>query len=149
MALVCFNNITDPASNLQFVRMVAGMDDVFSREHTGWRAVKSGTLQHMMYLFIVACELAITIMVVAGTYKMIRNLHSQVEIFERAKKWLRTGLALGVALWCGMFLAIGGEWFLMWQSKQWNGQQTAFLLCICFLLFLLFVDKRDGSEHSN
>ena len=143
MALVCFNNITDHVSNFRFVRMVAGMDDVFSKESTGWRAVKNDTLHHIMYLFIIACELTITCMVVTGTYKMMKQLKSEAAEFHRAKKWLRTGLALGVVLWFGMFISIGGEWFLMWQSKEWNGQFTAFFLTICFLLFLIYLDTGE------
>jgi predicted small integral membrane protein len=29
-------------------------------------------------------------------------------------------------LWLVAFLTIGGEWFLMWQSHIWNGQEEAF-----------------------
>ena len=29
-------------------------------------------------------------------------------------------------MWLVAFLAVGGEWFLMWQSHVWNGQEDAF-----------------------
>ena len=29
-------------------------------------------------------------------------------------------------MWLVAFIAVGGEWFLMWQSHTWNGEQTAF-----------------------
>jgi predicted small integral membrane protein len=28
--------------------------------------------------------------------------------------------------WFVAFLCVGAEWFLMWQSKSWNGQEAAF-----------------------
>ena len=62
---------------------------------------------------------------------------------DDAKKLLALGLSLGVLLWFTLFIAIGGEWFLMWQSKNWNGQNNAFLLCICFLLFLIYLNQPD------
>jgi len=48
-------------------------------------------------------------------------------------------LALGVLLWLAGFEVIGGEYFLMWQSHTWNGQESAFhfaVLCVLGLLFL-------------
>jgi len=143
MAIVCFNNITDYDSNFQFVRMVSNMSDVFSKEKTGWRSVTSEVFHHIMYLFIIVWELAIAILTISGTIKMTRNLKSGASEFNRSKKLLATGLSFGVLLWFGMFITVGGEWFLMWQSKNWNGQNTAFLLCICFLLFMIYLDKHD------
>ncbi|MCW3089441.1 MAG: Protein of unknown function transrane [Ferruginibacter sp.] len=143
MSIVCFNNITDYDSNFQFVRMVSGMQDVFSKERTGWRSINSATLHHIMYLFIIAWEITIAILSITGIFKMIQKLKSGTVEFNQSKKFLVTGLALGVILWFGMFITIGGEWFLMWQSKNWNGQNTAFSLSICFLLFLVHLNQRD------
>ena len=143
MSIVCFNNVTDYDSNFQFVRMVSGMGDVFLKEKTGWRSINSETLHHIMYLFIIAWELTIAILTTTGIFKMIKKVKSGSVEFNQSKKLLLTGLSLGVILWFGMFITIGGEWFLMWQSKNWNGQNTAFLLCICFLLFLIYVNQHD------
>jgi len=88
---VCFNNITDYDSNFQFVRMVSGMSDVFSKEKTGWRSVNSEVFHHIMYLFIIAWELAIAILTISGTIKMIRNLKSGIAEFDQSKKLLVTG----------------------------------------------------------
>jgi predicted small integral membrane protein len=143
MSIVCFNNITDYDSNFQFVRMVSRMTDVFSKEKTGWRSINSDILHHIMYLFIIAWELTIAILSITGIFKMINMLKAGATEFNQSKKLLTTGLSFGVVLWFGMFITIGGEWFLMWQSKNWNGQNTAFSLCICFLLFLIHLNQRD------
>jgi predicted small integral membrane protein len=29
-------------------------------------------------------------------------------------------------MWLVAFQAVGGEWFLMWQSHTWNGQEESF-----------------------
>ena len=36
------------------------------------------------------------------------------------------GLKLGIILWFNRCIAIGGHWFLMWRSENWNGIEAAF-----------------------
>jgi len=144
MLLVCFNNMTDYDSNFQFVKMVSGMSDVFSKEKNGWRSITSDTLHHAMYLLIIASEISIAVLVWAGVTSMIKELKSGAEEFKHSKKLLSLGLSMGVMLWFTLFISIGGEWFLMWQSKNWNGERTAFLLSICFLLFLIHLNQDDA-----
>jgi predicted small integral membrane protein len=41
------------------------------------------------------------------------------------------------------FLSVGAEWFLMWQSKLWNGQDAAFRMFTCegiVVLILMMVE---------
>ena len=40
------------------------------------------------------------------------------------------------------FMVIGGEWFQMRQSSQWNGQEAAFR-CYLTILVLIFVMQKD------
>jgi predicted small integral membrane protein len=40
-------------------------------------------------------------------------------------------------------MTVGGEWFLMWQSKVWNGQEAAFRLFTFMGLSLLFLNQAD------
>ncbi len=143
MLLVCFNNIIDYGSNFEFVSKVSGMEDVFSHRRNGWRSINSKVLQNIFYLIIIAWEILITIFVVVGIGRMVRKLKSSAVDFEYSKGFLTIGLFLGVVLWFSLFVTIGGEWFLMWQSKMWNGQNTAFLLTICFLLFLMYQSMHD------
>jgi predicted small integral membrane protein len=42
------------------------------------------------------------------------------------------------------FLAVGGEWFAMWQSQVWNGQQPAFRMFASILFVLIFVAQPDA-----
>ena len=143
MLLVCINNITDYWANFQFVHKVLAMEDIFSREKNGWRSVNSRVFQHIFYVSIIAWEIVITILVTAGVFGMINKIRAPASEFTSSGKWLKTGIFLGIILWFTIFVSLGGEWFLMWQSKIWNGQQTAFMLTICFLLILLFQTQRD------
>jgi len=143
MLLVCVNNILDYGVNFQFVSKVSSMEDVFSREKNGWRAIHNQQIQHLVYFIIIGWEIVITILIIKGVVKMLGSLKADSNEFERSGAWLRTGLFLGVILWFTFFVTIGGEWYLMWQSKSWNGQLTAFLLSICFLLFLILQGQPD------
>ena len=44
------------------------------------------------------------------------------------------------------FVAIGGEWFSMWQSQVWNGQQAAvrFLTCSMLVMVVLLVPEEGA-----
>jgi predicted small integral membrane protein len=54
-----------------------------------------------------------------------------------------TGLVLGFALWFFGFMVVGGEWFQMWQSQSWNGQEAAFRFIGCIGLVLIFLVQKD------
>ncbi len=143
MGLVCFNNITDYGSNFIFVSNVAGMEDVFSRQQTGWRAIHNSRLHHLMYISIILVELCIAITFLMGSVKMIRNYRSSAETFQSSKKLTITALASAMLLFFIFFISIAGEWFLMWQSEQWNAQETVFSLCTIFLLALIFMNQDE------
>ena len=47
-------------------------------------------------------------------------------------------------MWFVAFLTIGAEWFLMWQSPTWNGQEAAFrMFTLVGIVLILLVTKDD------
>jgi predicted small integral membrane protein len=68
-------------------------------------------------------------------------------LFQRAKGLAVAGLSLGVALWLVGFMAIGGEWFGMWMSSQWNGVGTSFRLVAILLGALIYLGQREGEPE--
>jgi predicted small integral membrane protein len=40
-------------------------------------------------------------------------------------------------------MSIGGEWFGMWQSQQWNGVPSAFRFLVTIIAVLIFVALPD------
>jgi predicted small integral membrane protein len=53
-------------------------------------------------------------------------------------------LAAGFGLWFFGFLVIAGEYFAMWQSTAWNGQEAAFRTTMVILGVLIFVSLPDS-----
>jgi predicted small integral membrane protein len=50
-------------------------------------------------------------------------------------------------MWLVAFLSVGAEWFLMWQSKSWNGQEAAFRMFTVIGIVLLLLALPDGETQ--
>ena len=75
---------------------------------------------------------------------LVRNLKAPAHAFQQAKNTAVIGLTLGALLWLTAFLTVGGEWFLMWQSQKWNGQEAAFRMFAVVGIVLILLVQRDG-----
>jgi predicted small integral membrane protein len=137
--LVVFNNVTDYDSNFQFVRHVLMMDSTFPHNNGLWRALNPAWIHTAFYLTIIATESAIALLTWWGVVSLLRHLRAPQPTFQRAKTVATAALTLGCLLWSVAFLSIGGEWFLMWQSKSWNGQDAAFRMFVILALTLIFL----------
>ena len=124
--LVVFNNTTDFDSNYQFVRHVLMMDTTFPGNHGMWRAVRAPWVHLAFYLGIIGWETLNAVLCWWGTVALLRTVRGTDAEFARAKRIGVAALTAGMLQWFGAFLSVGAEWFLMWQSKTWNGQDAAF-----------------------
>ena len=123
-SLVAFNNITDYDSNFEFVKHVLSMDTTFPDNKGMWRRIESTKLHHIGYIFIITVECIIALLCWIGTIKLW-NTRNDAALFPKSKVFANWGLVTGVLLWYVGFIAVGGEWFLMWQSEMWNGQEES------------------------
>jgi predicted small integral membrane protein len=137
--LVVFNNLTDFDSNYAFVRHVLSMDSTFPGNHGMWRALTLPTMHRAFYLSIIAWELATTILLWWGVLRLVRALRMPAAMFNAAKRVPVMALTLSMLMWLVAFLSIGAEWFLMWQSHNWNGQEAAFRMFAVVGLVLLIL----------
>ncbi|HET8966183.1 MAG TPA: DUF2165 domain-containing protein [Candidatus Acidoferrum sp.] len=144
--LVVLNNTTDYASNQQFVRHVMMMDSTFPENHAMWRAVNSPVMHKAFYVGIIAWEAATMLLCWWGAVELVRALRGRAAVFEAAKRSAIAGLTLSMLMWLLAFLSIGGEWFLMWQSKTWNGQEAAFRMFTVVGIILLVLIQREVEE---
>ncbi len=142
--LVGVDNIFDYGTNFAFVQHVLSMDTTFPGNKLMWRAITSEWVHHAAYALIIASELAVGLLCVAGAWRMFAAKSRPGPQFNRAKALAIAGLAAGFGLYFFGFLVIGGEWFQMWQSTAWNGQEAAFRFAASFGLVLIFVAMEDG-----
>jgi len=144
VSLVAFGNLTDYGSNFAFVHHVLAMDTIFPDATIRYRAITTPWLQHGAYALIIATQVATAALLWAGAWRMWLRRRAPAELFRRAKGLATAGLSLGVLLWLVGFMAIGGEWFGMWMSSQWNGIETSFRLVALLLGALIYLGQGEA-----
>ena len=145
--LVVFNNLTDFDSNYQFVHHVLAMDSTFPGNHGMWRALPSSTVQLVFYWSIIAWETATSILLWWGAVRLLRALRLPAGAFNTAKRVPVMALTLSLLMWLVAFLAVGAEWFLMWQSHAWNGQEPAFrMFTVVGIVLLILIQPETEAQ---
>jgi len=142
--LVASNNIFDYQSNFNFVQHVMLMDTTFPGNDLMWRAISSPAAHHAAYWLIIVGEMMTGILCVLGAVGLIRASNQPRELFSKAKRTATMGLTLGIFVWFFGFMTVGAEWFLMWQSQQWNGVQAAFRFIVCIALVLNYLNQPES-----
>jgi predicted small integral membrane protein len=142
-SLVVLGNTTDYNSNFQFIRHVLMMDSTFPGNRAMWRALNSPAWHTMFYLSIIAWEATTMVLLWRGGIRLARTLRAPAETFNQAKRTAIVALTLSLLMWLVAFLTVGGEWFMMWQSKQWNGQDPAFRMFTVVGIVLLLVAQPE------
>jgi len=141
--LVAFGNVTDYETNFAFVQHVLSMDTVFPRSTITYRAIANPTLHHAAYAIIIAAEALTAVLCWIGAVRLLAHLRAHAGAFNRAKTYSVAGLTLGFLTWQFGFMTIGGEWFGMWMSAQWNGVPSAFRFVMVIIAVLIFVAMPD------
>lgn len=144
-ALVAYGNLADYAGNWAFVQHVLAMDTVFPNNPLKSRAITDPAIQKYAYWAIIATEWLMSLLCLYGAWRLFRARHDR-RAFIDAKAPAAVGLLLVWLLYFVGFVAVGGEWFSMWQSAVWNGQQAAvrFLTCAMFVMIVVLLPEEDA-----
>lgn len=142
--LVTFDNLTDYNTNYEFVGHVLSMDTTLPGNGLLYRRVTSPDLWHAAYALIILGEGLTGLTLLIAAIVLLWHLRSGAARFNSAKRLVHIGAALGFLVWFFGFLVVGGEWFQMWQSQAWNGQQAAFRFYVTILAALIFVNQQDA-----
>jgi len=99
----------------------------------------SPTVHLVFYLSIIAWEIVTLVLLWWGVANLVRALRLPIADFNAAKRLPIMALTLSMLMWLVAFLSVGAEWFLMWQSHTWNGQEAAFRMFTVVGIVLLLV----------
>jgi predicted small integral membrane protein len=142
--LVAFDNITDYGTNYLFVQHVMSMDTTYPGNALMYRAVTNPVLWNLVYKLIIIAEALTGILFLAGAICLFQLRGAPARAFNEGKALVVAGGLVAFLLWFVGFMVIAGEWFAMWQSATWNGQDAAFRFCITVLAVLIFVNLPDA-----
>ncbi|MER5479467.1 DUF2165 domain-containing protein [Streptomyces sp. NPDC002734] len=139
MTLVAVGNITDFGTNQAFVRHVLAMDTTFEDPDLMWRAVTDTRLQDAAYVLVIAWESVTALVLLLGAWRWLRR-----DGRARARRVSTYGLLMTMLLFGAGFIGVGGEWFAMWQSEQWNGLEAATRVFLMSGVVLIVVNLPHG-----
>ncbi len=150
LLIVAFGNITDFATNQAFVQHVLSMDTTnFTKTpgsdldpHVMWRAITATWLQNLLYVLLIAWEAAAGVLLAVALGFWARGRQNA---YSTARRLSTVGLLMVVLLFFGGFIVIGGEWFQMWTSTLWNGEDPAFRNSVLSVLALILIQL--PSQH--
>jgi len=142
--LVAFTNLTDYSTNFLFVKHVLSMDTTFPGNALMYRSITSPELWSAAYGLIIAGQIVAGVLFLAGAICLWQERHASGLSFNGAKGLTIAGVLAAFLIWFFGFMVIGGEWFAMWQSQTWNGQDAAFRFYLTALAVLIFVNQPDG-----
>src|SRR5258707_5072631 len=146
-SLVVLNNTTDFNSNYQFVRHVLMMDTTFPGNNGMWRAMSSPFWHLAFYFSVIGWEIVTMALSWWGAAALFRALRGSTQEFNAAKRIPVIALTLGMLMWMVAFLTVGAEWFLMWQSHLWNGQEPAFrMFAVVGLVLLILLQPESQGQ---
>lgn len=142
--LVAWNNVVDYGSNFAFVQHVLSMDTTFEGNALMHRAVTTPALHHVAYWLIILAEAATGLLCAIGCIQMLRANRATPAAFVASKHFATLGLFTGILLWSTGFMTVGAEYFLMWQSSEWNGQEAAFRFIVILFATLIFLHQSES-----
>jgi len=122
------------------------MDTTFLDNRGMWRALHAPVWHTLFYLTIIVWEILTMSLCWRGAFRMLRTLRGNAALFRRALGVAIAGLTSGLVTWLVAFLTIGGEWFLMWQSRAWNGQEAAFRMVAAPGMVLLVIAQPEPQD---
>ena len=141
--LIVLNNVTDYYTNYVFVSHVLKMDTVFPDSNVHYRGWDPPFLFHAGYILIILAETIMAFCCVKGGLQMISHIKKDPQSFHASKKWGVAGIITGILIWFIGFQVIGGEWFVMWQSANWNGLAASERVLAVLLFTLVLLNFKD------
>ncbi len=122
MAMLAVGNVVDPGTNTAYVQHVLSMDTILPYSTQKWRAVNNPELWRLAYVLILVFEA-----MMAGWlgWAAVRLFRASEATWKRARAFASQAVVSTLLLWLVGFIIVGGEWFQMWQSAEWNGIDSA------------------------
>ncbi|GAA2612694.1 DUF2165 domain-containing protein [Streptomyces axinellae] len=143
--VVAFDNLTNPASNWEFVKGVLSGDGMAEGNGFEWREIHATWFAAVVYAVVIAGETAAGVLLLhGGACGLLRRARSAA--WERAQRTVLAGGVVGLLIFFLGFVVIGGNWFAMYLNDKWNGMDPAFqnTVVVLFTLVLSLLVSAGG-----
>lgn len=121
VAIFCVSYAVQNIVNLQaahgFVSYVASMADHGAYPAHFGPAITAPALTWTMLLIIIALEMGAGLLAAKGAYDMFKTRNASADDFNAAKSYAMAGCGVAIIIWFGLFSAIAGAYFQMWQTE--------------------------------
>lgn len=121
IALFCLFYAAQNLMNLQaahgFVGLMASMANHAAYPNHFGPAITSPALVWLMLFIIIAGEIFAGLLAARGAANMWQARNGDAEAFNAAKTYAVAACGVAILVWFGIFSAIGGAYFQMWQTE--------------------------------
>lgn len=114
-------NVINLGAAYWFVETMVGMQGHEAYPDSLVPAVRSAAVVWAMLWIIIVIEFAAGILAAKGAFDMFMARNGDAGAFNASKEKALAGTLLGVFLYFGIFSAIGGALFQMWQTELGHG----------------------------
>lgn len=115
--MYAIQNLVNLGPAFGFVQLMVGMEGHAAYpSHFGF-AVTSRYVIGAMLGLIILLEITAGLLAAKGAFDMWRARSSSVEVFDASKHYALLGAGMAVLVWFGIFSAVGGAYFQMWQTE--------------------------------
>ena len=143
MTLVAVGNVVDSGANFAYVQHVFSMDTVLPYNTQKWRALTHPDVWKHGYVIILVYQLISAAWLLWATVRLQRSSDKD---WIANRTFASGALVFTLLLWLVPFVTVGGEWFQMWQSADWNGLDTAGRNFTMQGIILLFLQTPNDAE---
>ena len=107
--------------------------------------ITNPALVTIAFLGIIFGEFLVGALSLTGAWHLWRARHGDADAFNSAKTFAILGAGMGMVVWLGGFVVVGGGLFQMWQTQVGTGSfEGAFIYGATSALVLLFVNNPDS-----
>ena len=148
VAMFCIFYAVQNIVNLQaahgFVAYVASMADHGPYPAHFGPAITTPVLTWLMLWIIIGLEMTAGLLAAKGAYDMIRARSAAADAFNASKSYAIAGCGVAIIVWFGLFSAIAGAYFQMWQTEAGvNALRDASMFSLQHGVVLLILAIKD------
>jgi len=149
VALFCLMYALQNIWNLEaaswFVSYTTGMEGHEKYPSHFGPAITSSTLHGIMLWIIIALEVTAGALAAKGAFDLFKARNGSADDFNGAKTYAIAGCGVGILVWFGLFSAIGGTYFQMWQTEAGGGALgNASIFSVQLGVIWLLISQKDS-----